>query len=99
MEILARQTRNHHLHIVFGAERKKALDIGVGVFGTHAFVAVGEQHDQPAKFLPFAFGTRDKLIDDRLGAVYEVTELSFPDHEIARVGGAESIFESKHRQF
>ena len=88
----------HDLHVVLGAQRQEPLDVGVGVLGALAFVAVRQEHHQAAELLPLAFGGGDELVDDRLRAVHEVAELRFPDHQVARVGGAEAVLEPEHRQ-
>ena len=59
---------------------------------------MGQQHHQAGHLPPFGFGGDDELIDDRLRHVDEIAELGFPDDQVARVGGAEAVFESQDGQ-
>ena len=40
----------------------------------------------------------DELIDDHLGAIGEIAELSFPEDQRVRFRLAEAIFETQHRR-
>ena len=81
-------------HVVFSAELQEAFEAGVGMFGAHAFVAVGEEHDEAVVFAPFGFAGADELVDHLLAPVDEVAELGFPDDEGVGVGGGEAVFKA-----
>ena len=98
VEQLGRRGGVADLHVVFGTELQEAFEAGVTVFRALAFVAVRKEHHQAAVFAPFAFAGAQKLIDDRLGHVDEVTELGFPDDQSGRVGAGEAIFKTEDRK-
>ena len=62
------------------------LEPGGGVFGSHALVAVRQQHDESRLSDPFGLTGSDKLIDDTLRRVVEIAELRLPNHQRVRVG-------------
>ena len=64
-----------------------------------AFVAVGEEQHDASSALPLGFTTGDKLIDDDLGAVGEITELSLPDAKHIGVIECVAVVETEHRCF
>ncbi len=61
-----------------------------------ALVAVREQQADRAALPPLGLARRDELVDDRLGAVGEVTELGLPQHERVRPGHRVAVLEA-HR--
>ena len=56
--------------------------------GALTFVAVRQHHDQAALTAPFGLAGADELVHHHLGAVGEVAELGFPDHQLVGLGGA-----------
>ena len=86
-------------HIIFGAELKKSFETGAGVLGSLAVVAVGEEKSQAGGGAPFRFGGADVLIDLGLGAVGEITELSFPEDEHIRAVEGVAVIEAENGGF
>src|SRR5512137_1168243 len=62
---------------------------------TLSLVTVGKKQDQVAGLLPFAFGTCDEIVDDNLGPVGEIAELSFPYHKAQGAGDTVAEFKPK----
>lgn len=52
----------------------------------HAFVAMGQHHDQATLPHPLGLTTGDELVNDALGSVGKVTKLSLPAHQGIGVG-------------
>jgi hypothetical protein len=61
------------LHVLLGAQLKKAFQAATGMFRPLTFVTVRQQQYDPAGTLPFRFRRGDELVDD--GAKY--LKLSF----------------------
>ena len=87
------------LHVVLGAELQVALQPRRAVLRPLPFEAVGEQQDETAGAQPLGLAGGDELVDDDLGAIGEIAELRFPQHERLRVGERIAIFESEHAEF
>ena len=49
------------------------------------FHAMRQQHNETRLPYPFGLTAGDELVNDALGGVGEVAELSFPDHQRVRV--------------
>ena len=94
MKVLRRRGRVTHLNVVFRAQGEEALEPGARVLGSLSFVPVGEQEDQIARLAPLRFRAGDEIIDDHLGAVGEIAELSLPYHERQRIGSAVAELEA-----
>jgi hypothetical protein len=58
------------------------------VLGALAFVAVGEEQDEPGEQAPLVLAGGEELVDDHLGAVDEVAELRLPEDQRLRVVAA-----------
>ena len=58
-----------------------------------------QEHRDAAIATPLRLTRADELIDDDLGAVDEIAELSLPNHEHARIRLRVAILESEHRLF
>ncbi len=86
-------------HVVAGATLQVAFEAGRGVFGALPFVAVGQQHDEAVHAPPLGFAGEDELVNDRRGAVGEVAELGFPDHQRIGIGVSVAVFEAEHGVF
>ena len=63
------------------------------------FVAMRQQHHQPAQPAPLGFAGADELVDHHLGAIGEIAELRFPDHQFVRLGRSVAVLEAEHRLF
>ena len=87
------------LDIVLGAELEETFQAGRGVLGTLAFVAVRQEEHEAAGAVPLRFAGGEKLIDDNLGAVGEIPELSFPDAEHIGVIKRVAVVETEHGGF
>ncbi len=99
MEIVGRRGAVEHLHVVFGAKLQETLGAGRRVLGPLTFIAMRQQHHQPAHAQPFAFARGDELVDDHLCAVDEIAELGFPDSDRIGLGQRIAILEPEHRLF
>ena len=64
-----------------------------------AFVAMRQQHHQTAHAKPFDFTTCNKLIDDDLSTIGEISKLSFPYRQSLWRRHGISIFETKNAHF
>ena len=84
------------MDVLLGAKLQVALQARRGVFRPLPFVAVGQQHHQPAQPRPLRLAADHELVDHHLGAVGEVAELRLPHHQRARRGGAVAVLEGKH---
>jgi hypothetical protein len=56
VEVLRRGGQVADLDVVLGAELQEALEVGAGVLGPLALVAVRQQQDEAADALPLGFG-------------------------------------------
>ncbi|MCY1222428.1 hypothetical protein D9M72_345210 [compost metagenome] len=99
VEDLGRRGRLADLHVVVRAKLQEALDTGRAVFRALAFVAVRQHQRQARGAAPLHFTRRDELVDHHLGAVDEVAELGFPDHQRVRFGGRVAVFETEYGFF
>ena len=99
MEDLRRRGGLQHLHVAFGAQLQEALQTGRGVLGTLPFVAVRQHHRETAGTAPLGLARGDELVDDHLGAVDEVAELGFPDHQAVGFRAGVAILEGQHGFF
>ena len=96
VEVLRRRGRDGDLDVVLGAELEEPLEPGAGVLGPLPFVAVRQEHDQPAGPAPFRLGRGDELVDDDLGAVGEVAELGLPHDQHVRLIERVAVVEAEH---
>ena len=55
-------------------------------------VAVRQQHHETILGVPLDFTSSNELIDHDLGAISEVTELSFPKHESVGISRSVTVF-------
>ena len=70
-----------HPEVVLGAEGEEALQAGGGMFRSLSFLAMGQEEHQAAGLVPLLLRAREELVDDHLGAVGEIAELGFPEHQ------------------
>src|SRR5262249_14388786 len=96
VEVLGGGAGINHLEIVIRPQHQESLDARARVFGALSFKTVRQQHDKPAKPLPFFLRAGDERVDHRLGDVPKVAELRFPKNESVRVIEAITIFETEH---
>ena len=69
------------------------------MFRALAFVAVRQQHHQTAHAQPLDLAGGDKLINNDLCAVGEITKLGFPKNQHLGLGKTVAVFEAKHTGF
>ena len=81
MKILAGRARDHHPHVLVGAQFEEALDSARGVLGSLTFISVRQEERQARLLTPLGLAGGDELVDDDLGPVAEVTELRLPGDE------------------
>ena len=81
VEVVRRRGGLDDPHVVLGGQLQVTLDARARVVGSLTLIAVGEEHDERAALAPLLLGRADKLVDDRLRAVGEVSELGLPDRE------------------
>src|SRR5215510_1101282 len=96
MIILGRSRWIRDLDILLGAQGEKSFKASARMFRSLAFKAVRQEQHETAQLLPFILGAGDKLIDDRLRDIPEVTELRFPQNQPFRTIQTVTIFESEH---
>ena len=77
---LGRVRQIENLKIVLGRQLEKSLDSRARMLGPGAFKTVREQQDEAGQLSPLVLGCGDKLIDDHLSGIGEITELCFPNH-------------------
>jgi hypothetical protein len=92
-----RVTREEGRIVVTALE--EALHACGGVLSTLTFVAVGEEEDEAGLTVPLVFSGGHVVIEDDLSAVDEVTELSFPDHQLVGVLKGVTVVEAKSAIF
>src|SRR5436190_22721964 len=69
------------------------------MFGPLAFEAVGQKQNDTAEAFPLVLRAGNELIDDGLGGIPKITELSLPENESIRIIEAEAVFESEDSSF
>ena len=99
VEDLAGRGRLHHLHVGVGRQLHEALQARRAVLRALAFVAVRQHQRDAVDAAPLHFARGDELVDHHLGAVDEVAELRFPDHQRVGVVGGVAVLEAQHRFF
>ncbi len=99
MEVLSRRRRIADLHVVPGAQLQEPLEPGAGVIGPLSFQCVRKEQHQPASPLPFGLRAGDELVDDSLGVVGEITELSLPDDQRFGAHDGISVFKPQNGTF
>lgn len=72
--------RGEDARILIG-ELKVSLETSRRVLGTLSVVAVGQRHDETGSLHPLDLTRGDKLVNDTLGVVGEITELGLPHDE------------------
>src|SRR6266850_5463104 len=63
------------------------------MFRALAFVAMREEHDETRRQIPLVLARANKLVDDDLSAVGEITELRLPEDKGFGIVAAEAVFE------
>src|SRR5262249_1824400 len=81
MKIVRRRRAVCDLHVVLGAHLQKTLEPCRRVFRSLALVAVRQEANEPGHAQPFALARGDKLIEQDLCAVREISELRLPQRE------------------
>ena len=97
VEIVGRGAAVGHLQIVLGAQLQIALQPGRRVLRPLALVAVRQKHGQARHTQPLALAGGDELVDQHLGAVGEIAELSLPKGQGPRLGQGKAVLEAQHR--
>src|SRR5690606_5570352 len=80
-------------------ELQETLEPRRRMLGALALVAVRKEQREPAEPAPLRLARADELIDNDLGAVREVAELRFPEHERVGRRRAVAILEAEHGLF
>src|SRR5579864_1135697 len=96
VKVLRRGRRLRNLEIVLRRKLQKALNARARVLRTLAFVAVRQQQHEAGQQIPLGFAGHNKLIDDRLSYIGEVTELRLPKHERLRVVAAIAVLKAQN---
>ena len=97
MKVLGRRGWITNLQIIFSAELQETLEARARMFRPLPFVAVWQEHRQARSLPPLVFRGGDVLIDDGLGAVYEVAKLRFPQHQRLARNDRVAILEAQAR--
>ena len=64
-----------------------------------AFKSVRQKHDQTTQPIPFILCTGDKLVNNHLSRVPEVTKLGLPEDQLVRTVKTVTVIEPKHTRF
>ena len=96
---LGRGAGHADLHIVFCAQLQETFQTGRGVFRALPFIAMGQQHGKTTQAAPLGFPGGDKLVDHHLGAIGEIAELRFPNHQGLGRGGGITVLVPQHSFF
>ena len=88
--------RRRYLVRIVVAELEEALEARRRVLGSHALVAVRQEHDEAGLARPLGLTGGDELIDDALGGVGEVAELRLPHDQCVGVGLRVAELEAEH---
>src|SRR5580704_1189509 len=99
MEILRGRRWLANLHIIFGCKLHETLNARAGMLRPLPLITVREQKGQPAWQIPFIFRSAQKLIDDPLRTIREISELRLPHNQRLGIVAAEAIFESHASRF
>ena len=99
VEDLAGRGRLHHLHVGVRRQLHEALQARRAVLRALALVAVRQHQRDAVDAAPLHLARGDELVDHHLGAVDEVAELGFPDHQRIGIVGRVAVFEAEHRLF
>src|SRR6185437_12344495 len=91
--------RLRDLDIVLSREREKSFEPRAGMFRTHAFKSVRQQHDQTGQPVPFVFRAHNKLVEDDLRDVDEIAELRFPQNQTVRPIETVTVFKTERGVF
>src|SRR5207253_8767878 len=89
--------RVNALGVVLGTPREEARGPGRRVLRALPFIRVRQEENEAARTVPLRFTRCEELIDDDLGAVDEVAELGFPDHEAGGVVERVAELEAENR--
>ena len=87
------------MQIVFRRQLQEALDAGAGVFRALPLITMRQQQHDSGGQVPFVFGGGNKLIDNHLRAIGEISELRLPCHQRFRIVSAITVFESQYGCF
>ena len=71
------------------AELQEPFQATTGMFRSLSVEAMGQIHNQTSALQPFPFARSNKLVNNDLGTIDEITKLSFPYGE--RIGGNKGI--------
>src|SRR5690625_924708 len=94
MEVRRRGGRLRQAHIVLGTHPEETFDPSRRVVRPLPLVAVWQQQHDAGLLPPFGFTAADELVDDRLCAVEEVTELGLSEHDSFRSGYRVAVLEA-----
>ena len=85
VEIVRRSGGLRHGHGALRAQLQEPFDAPGGVVWTLTLVTVRQQQDHVATLTPLGLTGGDELVDHRLCAIGEITELRLPQHQGLRV--------------
>src|SRR5437016_36091 len=99
MKILRGCRRLNDLNVVLRREGEESFQPRARMLGPHALKAMRQQQYQSGQPPPFIFRAADKLVEDDLCRIDEITELRLPNHQTIRAIEAVAIFETKRARF
>src|SRR5699024_7763471 len=99
MENLCCRSRLYHLHIIISTQLQETLNARRRVLGTLPLVTMGQHQGKATVTAPFGLTRRDELVNNNLGTIGKVTELSLPDGEYIGLGGRVAILECHYSLF
>jgi hypothetical protein len=97
VKVLPGRGRLANLDVVFGSKLEESLHPRTRVFRTLSLVAVREEQNQSGQEAPLVLPGRDKLVQNNLGAVGKIAELSLPADERLGVIAAVTVLEADRR--
>ena len=95
MEVLSGRRAVRHANVLLRGELEEALEPRARVLGPVAFVSMWQQQRQPGRLAPLRQPGDDELVDHDLGAVDEIAELRFPEHERLRGCNGIAVLEAQ----
>src|SRR6185437_3552487 len=99
MKVLRRRRRLANLHVVKSHQLQKPLDASAGVFRPLPFITMGKKQRDAGKKSPLRLSGAHKLINNGLGHVGKIAELSLPQDQSLGAIAAVSVFKTQYCSF
>src|SRR3954453_11193333 len=99
MKVLGGGGGINDLNILLCREGQKAFQPCTGMFRSASLKSMWEQQHQSGKAPPFVFSADNKLVNNYLGGIYEITKLRFPKYQTIRKIQAVTVIKAEHASF